>query len=164
MAKSANLNLKLSLFGLYIIFASYGVNSQVMPPPAHSSSPYYVPPGAQSGNGIPNAPVVKWADRWGAIAVDFGNRIIGTTENSVNKRKAATSAMEKCKKAGGTNCKIELTYHNQCVAMVTGALGYSVVRAETAERAGEVGVNMCSEKEKDCAVFYSACSLPVQMD
>lgn len=156
-------NLWGQIFGALFLFWHVNASCQNMPPPAHSNSPYYVPPGAQSGNGVSTVPQAKWADRWGAIAVDFDNRIIGTITDETSKRKASLAATKKCQELGGKSCKIKLAYYNQCAAMVTGLSGYTVSRAETEKRAGEIGMDDCGEKDTQCEVFYSGCSLPVQV-
>lgn len=79
----------------------FSAQSQGMPPPAHSNSPYYVPPGAQSGNGVTPMPQVHWLDRWGAIAGDHAAGILTFSEGASSERSAKREALSKCRAQGG---------------------------------------------------------------
>lgn len=144
----------------------FSARSQGMPPPAHSSSPYYVPPGAQSGNGITPMPQAHWLDRSGAIAGDAAAGILAFSESASSERSSTNEALSKCKAQGGRDCRIFISYTNQCAAFVVGdntAISYS---AGTTEKAAAAGMEYCTTTKQDsnCRIYYSGCSLPVRAD
>lgn len=125
-------------------------------PPDQANSPYY-----QSAPTY--APRTRWADRWGAIAVDEATGTAGTVSASANKDKAEGQALARCAENGGKACKLIFTYHNQCVA-VTQALkggGMFAVSAPDEPTASRLALQDCG---KDCHVLYSRCSLPERIE
>jgi hypothetical protein len=123
------------------------------------NSPHYVGPNQQ-----PAAPPARWADRWGAIA-DDGNGVAGIVASMQSKEQAERSAVLECKKRGGGACTVALTYHNQCAAVATGANGASLYHAETEDEAAASAMKNCEAKQGagTCRIYYSGCSLPVQV-
>ena len=122
-------------------------------PPDRSNSPYY-----QRDMDATSSPREVWVDRWGAIA--FGRTsILGVSEGKVSKRDAEDAALEDCTAQGGRNCKVDLSYYNQCAAVAWGASGSASVGAATVERASENSMKVCRQRTVDCQIFYSACSL-----
>lgn len=83
-------------------------------PPTQFNSPYH-----QSG-GDSVERQARWADRWGAIAVDDGEKTIGIgiAEMTSSERAAKKIALEDCRVKGGTKCVISLAYYNQCGVIV----------------------------------------------
>lgn len=111
-------------------------------------------------NQSPQPPPPQWASRWGAIATDSHAGIIGSSSDVSTSSEAQNSAIARCKKKGGINCLIEVTYTNQCAAMVLGDEKYTISRAPTIDDAIRLGTERCSTETKNCRVYYSACSLP----
>lgn len=134
-------------------------NNPLCIPPDNPNSPYY-----QSDSGastVPSAPIVRWADRWGAIAVDDGEKTvgIGIAEMANSERAAKKAALNDCRAKGGTKCVISLAYYNQCGVIVWGSAGYNSVSAETVERASKRAIERCSARGfTNCDVYYSGCS------
>lgn len=140
--------------------------SQSMPPPAHSNSPYYVPPGAQSGNGVNNSqPALRWSNRWGAIASDK-NGHYGASRDFSTKKLAINGALADCEKEGGSGCKVNISYHNQCAAIAASDGGRTFLQTDAYEdTAKELALERCSSSygEDSCWIYYSGCSLPVRV-
>ncbi len=66
-----------------------------------------------------------------------------------------------CAEKGGTQCKIDVVYDNQCAAVVVGSNGYNVGNAATPDKVAKLGLKVCTDaKGVGCHVYYSACSLP----
>lgn len=101
-----------------------------------------------------------WATRWGAIASDGLAGAFGAAEGMRSKRKAKNAAMASCKETGGRQCKVDLTYSNQCAVTVTGRRTHLSQGAATVEEATGIGLRRCREVDDDCRVYYAACSLP----
>lgn len=73
--------------------------------------------------------------------------------------------MSDCAAKGGTNCKIEITYYNQCAVVVAAEDGsYNTPSNATLDGAIAAGIKTCRDAgHSNCQVYYSACSLPVRI-
>lgn len=124
-------------------------------PPDNPASPMY-----PSYAPDPQISRAMWADRWGAIATDAGNGGVGTAAEAASKREAEGLAMIRCRSKGGSNCKISLTYYNQCGAMAWGATHMATAHASSIEKASELALDSCAADSADCEIYYADCSLP----
>lgn len=126
-------------------------------PPTQPGSPYN-----QGGDApVVNAPpAVHWVGGWGAIAMDGENRG-GTVEDRDTKSEAESIALDMCRRNGGSNCKVLVTFNNQCAAMVQEAGGGTVHgnTGATQERAERRALDGC-KSGTTCHVIYSKCSVP----
>lgn len=105
-----------------------------------------------------------WVDRWGAITTDAAHHSSGASLNQSSKVVAEQEAIADCQKNGGVQCKIEITYHNQCVALVGGDTGYNTTSASSIGQAVQIGMASCtSAHDTNCHAYYTACSLPVRV-
>jgi hypothetical protein len=115
-------------------------------------------------------PPVKWADRWGAIALGSNSNkegVLGTSAKIFAKAAAEAFAMNYCNsKGGGDTCHIAITYHNQCAALAVPD-GYG-----SATTAGDPDLNSAKQRViegctqaggKNCHVIYSACSMALRV-
>ena len=104
-------------------------------PPDVPGSPYYR--GDDDSPSEP-APVGRWISTWGAIA--------------------------SCENQGGVNCRILMSFENQCGALVWPMQGGRVATSggASAEAASQAAMDVCQEVGgKGCEVFYSECSRPI---
>lgn len=106
-----------------------------------------------------------WVKTWGAIAVDEKPKnysfILAPIVGANSERSAKKHALDKCISFGGEkkNCKVILTYFNQCAAFAGNELISATGTAGTVERAGENALNKCKESSgQECKLFYSECS------
>jgi hypothetical protein len=111
-------------------------------------------------NGQAQQPQAIWADRWGAIAVDGDTGHAGTVTGFATKKTAIDAAMRDCAAGGPNNCKLRLSYHNQCAAVAWGASHMGFAGAPTESEAQSNAMNGCRKGASDCKIVYSACSLP----
>ena len=110
------------------------------------------------------SPPPKWVNHWGAIATALPQGIVGVSTNLFSDADATQSALSDCRSKGGTNCKIELSYGNQCIAMAVGNPGYSVDLGPTPTAASEKTLKGCTDGGfASCHVIYTGCSLPVRI-
>ena len=81
-----------------------------------------------------------------------------------SKRQAEKAALRDCRAKGGAGCEVSLSYHNQCAVVVAG-IGYSVSQgAASVDEASAQGLKTCNDAGvASCTVYYSACSLPEQI-
>lgn len=133
------------------------INSCVPIPPGYYSNQQPAQPQP------PPSPPPQWASRWGAIATDSIKGVLGIATNVTSKEEAQKTAMADCQANGGTQCKLQNTYGNACVAMVTGDKVFNVGSAANLNEAVQSGMTECSSADTNCHVYYSACSLPVRI-
>lgn len=127
-----------------------------------------IPPGyyqnQQQQQPQPSRPPPQWATRWGAIATDSVKGVLGAVTGLSSKSEAQQAAMADCLAKGGSPCKLEVAYDNECAAMVVGDDVYNVGADTTLEKAVQYGMKLCTgANHTNCHVYYSACSLPVQI-
>lgn len=124
-------------------------------PPTQPGSPYY-----QDGNQQPttSAPTPRWADRWGAVAIDPSGHA-GVINGEHSKTAAEQEALRKCQANQGTACAIAVSYYNQCAAIAQkpsgGVMGTST--GPTLDIAKSTALEQCDDSS--CRVVYSACSM-----
>ena len=129
-------------------------------PPTAPGSPYAQPEyGTVPPSGNVNEESARWADRWGAIALDPDSGRAGTVTGKVSKSVASNTALSECAQHDGNNCRVILTYYNQCAAVAqpdnNGPVSSaSAVDISTAE---DHALGACNTRGK-CSVVYSACS------
>lgn len=106
----------------------------------------------------------RWISQWGAIATDATKGSLGTATNMVSKNEAEQVALADCRSKGGLQCKVDVSYDNECAVLIVGATGYNVSANATLDKATQHGMKICSAGgDNTCQVYYSACSLPVQI-
>lgn len=98
--------------------------------------------------------------RWGAIA-DGGNGF-GATRGRMSEEAATSGALRQCEESGGAGeCRIRLTYRNQCAAYASGDDRYiGVAYAASIGKASKLALRSCSQLARNCQVHYAACSIP----
>lgn len=127
--------------------------------------------GPDHGDGVPYCSEIstqtapsgpQWAVRWGAIA--YGGGGFGAARAMTSAAKAKKAALHACRESGGGKaCKVALSYTNQCAAYAIGDdYSVGVARSPIAEDAEAMALASCAESTTNCAITYSACSLPVQ--
>jgi hypothetical protein len=132
-------------------------------PPDDANSPYYQGDRNKPGETRPQQPRAVWADRWGAIAEDPQASAVGTVIQQESKSKAEEAALSSCTEHGGRNCKIALTYYNQCAAVAVDEENLAVhAHAATQEKAEQLALNGFNGGHTT-KIVYSACSLPVRV-
>jgi len=105
-------------------------------------------------------PTVRWASRWGAIAIDLTNSGVGTSVGMKSKRKAEKAALLDCQNKGGNACQISLAYHDQCAVIAWGDAYVSMSGSPTIEGAASRSLAECEQQTDNCRVYYSDCSYP----
>lgn len=112
----------------------------------------------------PPPPAQIWDQRWGAIATDGPGGSFGASTNSSSQENADKTALADCRaKKGSSKCEIEITYFNQCAAMVAGDVGYNTKAGLTIDLAIQAAMKVCSAADKHCYAYYTACSMPQQI-
>ncbi len=119
------------------------------------------PPTQPTAPTMPRSP--RWDTRWQAIATDTPKGILGKSVDRLSAVSAENDALEDCQAQGGTSCKISISYSNGCVAMVVGKSLLTTGYGATSSDAEQDAIRECEKGSLSCAVYYSACSLPVRV-
>jgi hypothetical protein len=118
------------------------------------------------GTPIEQRPII-WVHRWGAIAWDLKRGAAGASLEQPSKAAAEKAAIADCQSpsgGGGPDCKVEFTYHDQCVAMVAGDTGHNESSALTIKQAVQIGMKTCTDAgDTHCSAVYTSCSMPVRI-
>jgi len=113
---------------------------------------------------MPKAPPQRWQDHWGAIVTDPVKSNLGTAVNMTSQSEAEQAALADCQGKGGTACKQDIAYRNQCAAMVVGDTGYDTKAGATVNDAVQAAMKVCNTVPGDhCHSYYTACSQPVRI-
>jgi Domain of unknown function (DUF4189) len=107
----------------------------------------------------PPAPRGHWETRWGAIALDPVKGKLGGVTNYSNKSSVTKAAMAECyRQGGGKDCKLSMTYYNQCAAVAWGHDGYGYSGRDILEEANQDALQRCGKVTTNCELVYNACS------
>lgn len=108
-------------------------------------------------------PTGEWIKTWGAIA-SSENGDIGSSTGKFSKKDAEAEAIKICADFGNSDCKVNMTYKNQCVAVVQAAKGRTggkIITAETADIAKRTALQECQEDSgAQCFVRGTDCTEP----
>jgi len=118
--------------------------------------------GVQQPQVLQTAPEI-WEDHYGAIATDANIGAMGASADMPDLQSAENLAITDCQAKGGKNCIVQISYGNQCVAMVVGGKIFNVNYGATIAEASKKGLEMCAPAANDCHVYYSACSMPLRI-
>ena len=119
-----------------------------------------LPAGGQSA---PSRPTGEWIKTWGAIATsDSGD--IGSSTGKFSEKDAQAESLKICADFGNADCKVSMTYRNQCVAVVQAARGRTggkIITAATADIAEKRALEKCRQDSgATCVVRGTDCSDP----
>ncbi|WP_295941968.1 DUF4189 domain-containing protein [uncultured Xanthomonas sp.] len=121
-------------------------------------------------------PTGYWVKTWGAIAMGAGDgwNSLGVTTGKASKSEAEADALRRCSSDGVKDCRIGLTYQNQCAAVAEPQIGgrayldglTNFVAAGSEKAAGDVAMERCEQDNRavtgmQCKVIYTACSKAV---
>ncbi|KAB7772756.1 DUF4189 domain-containing protein [Xanthomonas sp. LMG 12459] len=132
-----------------------------------------VPPGYYQQQAPVSRPSGKWITTWGAIAMgsidDTTN--YGVTTGKLSKPEAEADALRRCASHGEKDCRVFISYHNQCAAIAepqTNGLPISAgrvsfARAVSIPEATKIAQTDCKKTNSsvlgvDCKVVYQACT------
>jgi hypothetical protein len=118
-------------------------------------------------------PTGEWIKTWGAVSMGSidATTSFGVTTGKLSKSDAEEDSLRRCGSHGEDNCKVLITYHNQCVAISEPQINglpfstgiVSASRAGTTVEASELSAADCAEKNRktpqaQCKLTYTACT------
>lgn len=117
-----------------------------------------VPGSAPNWEGSSQPPRARWAARWGAFAGDSESGKIGQASGMASEREAEKKALAHCRSKGGSDCRVELTYSNQCGVVAYGGGYMNTASAATVDEASEIALRRCRDNSSSCKIYFSDCS------
>ncbi|WP_312252206.1 DUF4189 domain-containing protein [Stenotrophomonas sp.] len=112
----------------------------------------------------PPRPLGEWIRTWGGVAVSEATSDAGVSTGQLTKKDAEHDAMAKCANSGARDCKVSVTYFNQCMSWVvpsgrTGNGRSGIGTGPTLERAAELAQGICqNDMPGACALVYENCT------
>lgn len=140
---------------------------------AQTACPVGVAPGSpQCGQGAaddlpapPPRPAGEWIKTWGAIAGSVQGDQGWSSNGKYSENDAKQDVLNRCNSSGATDCKVDLTYFNQCVAIAVPAKGGgkgSIFTGKDEEVASSRALDKChSGYGSRCTVSFTDCTRPV---
>ena len=144
--------------------AEQGCPNGMYPGGTRPNGPICVPMPGVRGYPPPEPAEPRWAERYGAIATDGGNGLLGTASGMASQRKAEAAALTDCRKSTVNNCAVILTYANQCAVLVVSEDSHLAKAGATVVDARRRAMAECSREGIQCQVVYSECSLPERVE
>ncbi|PBP86167.1 hypothetical protein CCL22_02315, partial [Pseudomonas syringae] len=74
--------------------------------------------GTSRADSAPARPTGEWIKTWGAIAHSRTTGEPGSAVGKLSEGEAEQAALRQCAIEGTSDCKVSLTYYNQCAALV----------------------------------------------
>ncbi|WP_082925801.1 DUF4189 domain-containing protein [Xanthomonas nasturtii] len=128
-------------------------------------SPQCGPDSGTSRGDIPSPPprpTGEWIKTWGAIAGSNSTGESGAVVGKLSENEAKESALHQCNLGGADDCKINLTYRNQCAVMVSSPTDSFFQSSSSEKAAAELAMRNCEKiGGGSCRILYSACSDPI---
>jgi len=119
---------------------------------------------SQQSPSPPPRPLGEWIRTWGGVAVSPTTSDAGVSTGQLSKKAAERDAMAKCADSGARECKVSVTYFNQCMSWVvpsgrTGNGRSGIGTGPTLERAGEMAQGICQNDQPGaCTVIHENCT------
>ncbi|WP_406645253.1 DUF4189 domain-containing protein [Pseudomonas quasicaspiana] len=118
--------------------------------------------GTSRADSAPARPTGEWIKTWGAIAHSRTMGEAGSAVGKLSEGEAEQAALRQCAIEGTSDCKVSLTYYNQCAALVASD-SQSFFQASVSERRSiKLAKESCEESNSGtCKVIYSECTEPI---
>ncbi|MDV2451203.1 hypothetical protein GGR79_002241 [Xanthomonas arboricola] len=109
-----------------------------------------------------SAPTGEWIKTWGAIANSSSTGEAGSAVGKLSEEEAERAALRQCAVGGARDCKVQLTYKNQCSALVSSDSESFFQASPTEIRATSLAKKSCKASNSgSCKVVYSECTKPI---
>ncbi|MBB5881446.1 hypothetical protein GGR74_002649 [Xanthomonas arboricola] len=129
-------------------------------------------PMPQSSSAMPQEPrpLGKWIKTWGAIALGTidSTPYYGVPTGALSESEAKQQSLERCAKLGAKNCRVTLTYQNQCAAISEPQFDgkpnpdglIQFIGRSTKAKASEDALHQCEKRNPgmQCKAIYQECS------
>ncbi|GFM81389.1 hypothetical protein PSCICN_20810 [Pseudomonas cichorii] len=155
--------LRTTMFSLLMLIAFAPAFAQTRcPMGVQAGSMQCLPDEPQGGGNAPARPTGEWIKTWGAIAHSSTTGEAGSAVGKLSESEAEQAALRQCAIEGTSDCKVSLTYYNQCAALVASD-SQSFFQASVSERRSiKLAKESCEDSDSGtCKVIYSECTEPI---
>ncbi|WP_082028731.1 DUF4189 domain-containing protein [Xanthomonas sacchari] len=114
-------------------------------------------------NSGPARPTGEWIKTWGALVSSNQGHGAWTSKGKFIEDEAVQDALGRCKATGVSDCNVDSTYFNQCVAVVSSVQReLSISKGPSESIAKKVALKDCQRRgNSQCAVEFSDCTDPI---
>ncbi len=120
-------------------------------------------PSGDSGDSAPSRPPSYWVKTWGALVSSNEAKEAWSPKAKDSEADARKDALGRCQARGFSDCSLDTTYFNQCVAVVSSdeQKGITLGKSGSTEAAESVGLKSCKESgNRHCTIEFSDCTVP----
>lgn len=142
-------------------FFSFGVSGQTRCPVGTQAGSAQCLPDDEGS--APPRPTGEWIKPWGALVSSNQGHGAWTSKGKFTKDEAVQDAVDRCRATGVSDCNVDSTYFNQCVAVAgsSSKIGISIGKAKYEPTAGKAAIADCQKRGgSQCAVEFSDCTDP----
>lgn len=122
-----------------------------------------VPGAAQEEASPQQATGPRWKNVWQSTAIDNEAGALGTAMGRSTAKDAERGAVDDCKDKGGTNCVVQVSMKNGCIAIVVGDKMFNVKGGSTEEETVGEAMAECKATNSTCTLFYKKCDFAVRV-
>lgn len=158
------MDIKVYLVSLLLLLFGLQAGAQTRcPMGVQAGSIQCIPDDPQTGQSAPPRMTGEWIKTWGAVAGSDATGESGVVVGKLTEEEAKSAAIHQCALGGATDCKVDLAYKNQCVALVSSEVNSVSQSSATKQRAIDLAMSRCAKKSggRECKVMYTACSDPI---
>jgi hypothetical protein len=95
---------------------------------------------------------------YGAIAYSFGNGSVGWSYDHNSRGRAESDAVARCRRAGGSGCKVVIWFANSCAALAVGPRGYGSYWHVNKATAQSQAMRACAKYGSGCGIRAWSCT------
>ncbi|MCD5987894.1 MULTISPECIES: DUF4189 domain-containing protein [Pseudomonas] len=155
---------KVHLVSISLLLFSLQAGAQTRcPMGVQAGSIQCIPDDPQTSQSAPPRMTGEWIKTWGAVAGSDATGESGAVVGKLTEEEARSVALHRCALGGATDCKVNLAYKNQCVALISSEINSVVQGSVSEQRAIDLAMASCKEDSggRECKVLYTACSDPI---
>ena len=103
-----------------------------------------------------------WIDRFGSFAMSSSSGWSGWSQNLTSEEAANAAAIDQCKERSGglDDCKVIVSFQNQCLTVVRSERHTSYGRADNLAQSRAAAMRSCRASGGVCEVLREGCSVP----
>jgi hypothetical protein len=118
----------------------------------------------EEGGGAPR-PTGEWIKTWGALVSSNKAGGAWSSKGKFTENEARQDALNRCYSTGVSDCSVDATYFNQCIAAAASDdIGVDFNTGKDEGVAGKRALSDCERRSKSqCSVKFSECTDPVFM-
>ncbi|WP_454239189.1 DUF4189 domain-containing protein [Pseudomonas viridiflava] len=121
--------------------------------------------GTSRADSAPSRPTGEWIKTWGAIAGSAQGDQGWSSNGKYSENEASQDVLKKCTSSGATDCTVDLTYFNQCVAIAVPAQGGgkgSMFTGKDEQVASARALDQCKVGYGvTCSISFTDCTKPI---